>query len=143
MLVSTKNSNASRANTVDIDESFPQERRLRTRREFASVLKLGIKSVSSSVVVYAQGSSQHQHRLGIIASKRVGIAVQRNSIKRRIRECFRREALNLPTTVPIDFVCISRKQQHSDLASDLHYCLHKLANKIQVAGTTIAQGGSR
>ena len=128
MLVSTRNSDASRANTEDIDKSFPQERRLRTRREFAAVLNAGIKSVSNSVVVYAHSSPHHQHRLGIIASKRVGIAARRNNIKRRIRECFRR--LNLPTAVPIDFVCIARKQKHSDLNKDVSNCLRRLAHKI-------------
>lgn len=137
MLVSTRNSDASRANTVDLDESFPQERRLRTRREFASVLSSGVKFVSDSVVVYADSSSYHQHRLGIIAAKRVGIAVRRNGIKRRIRECFRREVVSLPKAVPIDFVCIARKRKNSDLARDVSNCLHQLAHKINARQTAV------
>ncbi|MDE3268760.1 MAG: ribonuclease P protein component [Pseudomonadota bacterium] len=138
MLVSTRNSDASRVDTADIDESFPPERRLRARREFTSALRRGIKHVSSSVVVYAharQRNSSHQHRLGIVISKRVGVAVRRNGIKRCVRESFRRETL--PTTIPIDFVCIARRRKDNDLAkltSDVRHCLHRLAHKIKHTG---------
>ena len=112
------------------DFSFPKQRRLRTRREFSAVLKNGVKQATNSVAVYALSSSYREHRLGIIASKRLGKAVYRNKIKRALRECFRHESTSLPLTTSVDYVCISRSGDTSDLQRDLQQCLHTLAHKL-------------
>jgi len=81
------------------DESFSAEDRIRRRAEFLSLQRRGIRAQSVHFVVYAMRDEQPgRTRLGITVSRRVGGAVVRNRIKRRVRECFRRI---LRATVPV------------------------------------------
>ena len=64
--------------------------RLRTRAEFLRVQRIGARFQSDHFVVYTVRFPESQAvRLGTTISRRLGNAVIRNRIKRRIRECFR------------------------------------------------------
>jgi ribonuclease P protein component len=70
--------------------TFTVADRLHRRAEFLSVQRTGARSQSDHFVVYAAQCSETQPvRLGTTISRRVGNAVTRNRIRRRIRECFR------------------------------------------------------
>ena len=79
------------------------DRILRTQ-DFRRVVKSGKRRVSGSFVVVmaletssdAGKSDEKRHRLGVTVSKRVGNAVIRNRVKRRIREWFRHARAGLP-----------------------------------------------
>jgi ribonuclease P protein component len=79
------------------------DRILRTQ-DFRRVVKSGKRQVSGSFVVVmtsetgsdAEKSDEKRHRLGVTVSKRVGNAVIRNRVKRRIREWFRHARAGLP-----------------------------------------------
>jgi ribonuclease P protein component len=72
------------------------DRILRTQ-DFRRVVKSGKRRVSGSFVVVTaskissdtEKSTEKRQRLGVTVSKRVGNAVVRNRVKRRIREWFR------------------------------------------------------
>lgn len=85
----------------------------------------GRRAVSSAfVVVVARRTSPGSPRLGITASRRVGGAVERNRVKRRIREWFRRE--RHAWQGPLDVLVIAR-QPATDLESgDLSERLSRL-----------------
>ena len=73
-----------------MDQRFPKEHRLRLKREFDRVFELGRRVHSAHfMVVAAPGPDLGHHRLGIMVSRKVGGAVARNRIKRRIREIYR------------------------------------------------------
>jgi len=64
--------------------------RLRSRAEFLRVQRMGARFQSDHFVVYTVRFPESQTvRLGTTVSRRLGNAVIRNRIKRRIRECFR------------------------------------------------------
>ena len=67
------------------------------------------------VVVVARRPAPGLPRLGITASRRVGGAVERNRVKRRIREWFRRE--RRAWRGPLDVLVIAR-QPATQLSSD-------------------------
>ena len=53
----------------------------------------GVRFSGPHFVVYAGNleNEPERSRLGVTVSRRVGIAVVRNRVKRRVRECFRKE----------------------------------------------------
>ena len=90
-----------------MDESFPPERRIRKGSEFAAVLRKGRKRRCPYFTLHILPTpSRDRARLGIIASRRVGAAVQRNRAKRLLREAFRRHVAQLPAGV--DLVAVAR-----------------------------------
>jgi len=68
---------------------FSKVERLRKRREFLDVYERGEKIQSIYFVLYMLENGRPHHRLGITVSRKVGRAVVRNRIKRRLREIFR------------------------------------------------------
>jgi ribonuclease P protein component len=75
--------------------------------EYQHVAQHGRRAVSNAfVVLVAPGRAGDPPRLGITTSRKVGSAVGRNRVKRRVREWFRRERGTLPGAV--DVVVIAR-----------------------------------
>ena len=73
----------------DQGHGFSKAERLRKRREFLGVYERGDKIQSTYFVLYMLENGRPHHRLGITASRKIGRAVVRNRIKRRLREIFR------------------------------------------------------
>lgn len=88
------------------DERLRKEERLLKRREFLRTQRRGRRYVSALLVVYAARVDRAWSRLGVTVSRKVGGAVVRNRVKRRLREAFRRNKAQLP--VGYDFVWIAR-----------------------------------
>ena len=59
--------------------------------EYRRIYADGKKIHRSVFVLFFLGNDTPHHRLGVTATKRLGNAVLRNRVKRRIREVFRRE----------------------------------------------------
>ena len=73
--------------------SFAAADRLHRSAEFLRLQRNGVRFQSPHFVLYA-GSLDHQQersRLGVTVSRRIGNAVVRNRVKRRVREFFRKE----------------------------------------------------
>jgi ribonuclease P protein component len=76
---------------------FARTDRLLESREFQHVTRQGRRAASDAfVVLVAVDGARVRPRLGVTVSRRVGNAVVRNRVKRRIREWFRREREHLP-----------------------------------------------
>lgn len=73
-------------------QAFPKSQRLLKKLEFKKVLDQGTKVVSPELVFFALEQGQAP-RMGLIVSKKVGKAVQRNAVKRHLREVFRQSDL--------------------------------------------------
>jgi len=78
-------------------QSFSKASRLHRSAEFLRLQRKGIRAQSKHFVLYAGRLGDEAERpLGITVSRRIGNAIVRNRLKRRIRECFRtqlREAI--------------------------------------------------
>jgi ribonuclease P protein component len=83
--------------------------RLRKTGEFLKLQRHGARHQSGHFVLYGLGGEKDERsRLGITVSRRVGDAVVRNRLKRRVRECYR---LKLRAMLPagVAIVVIARK----------------------------------
>lgn len=84
--------------------SFAAADRLHRSAEFIRLQRAGVRFQSPHFVVYAGNLDDEpaRSRLGVTVSRRVGIAVARNRVKRRVREIFRRVIRdNLPAGTSI------------------------------------------
>lgn len=72
-----------------MDNCYPGFYRLRKSWEYRLIKKMGCKYTTPHFVLLALDNNINNSRLGITVSRRVGNAVQRNRLKRIIREFFR------------------------------------------------------
>lgn len=87
---------------------FPPAARLRNPQAFRRVFRRGQRHVDGCFVVIAKGNDLGSPRLGLaIAKRRARRAVDRNRIKRLVRESFRCYADYLPG---VDIVVLARSQ---------------------------------
>lgn len=88
--------------------TFPKEVRLRRRSEFLRVQDRGHKVTADCLLalVLPNGRPDGLTRLGLTVSTKVGNAVVRSRIRRRLREFFRARRATLPKG--LDMVIIAR-----------------------------------
>lgn len=114
--------------------SFPREARLLAPLQFRAVFANGDKFVCSSFVIIAAANGQAHARLGLaLAKRRLHRAVDRNRVKRIIRESFRHHAqLDLPA---VDIVVLARsrtaRMDNARLNSDLAGIWRRIQRSMQ------------
>ena len=89
-----------------MDNRFRWSDRLHRRRDFTTVFKKGQRVMSSGPVLWAYrdaGEASRGPRLGLAIPGAYGNAVQRNRLKRLLREVFRLNKTELPRGVDLIF----------------------------------------
>ncbi|MGH0029163.1 MAG: ribonuclease P protein component [Myxococcota bacterium] len=83
--------------------------RLLRSREFQHVTRQGRRAASRAyVILVCPGRDPERARLGLTVSRKVGNAVVRNRVKRRVREWFRHEGRAVAEG--LDIVVIARRE---------------------------------
>lgn len=77
---------------------------LKNSRDFRRVIEDGNREILETITVYRLPNQTTETRIGISVTKKVGGSVERNRIKRRIREAARKNASLLPPGEDIVFV---------------------------------------
>ena len=110
------------------DQSFPKSVRVRRQAEFDLVYQGNVFAADNVLVIRARRNDLGVTRLGLSISKKVGNAVVRNNWKRRIREAFRKQRLEMP--VGMDLVARPKKGAVCDYAS-IHRSIGRLAQRLE------------
>ena len=92
---------------------FTKAERLTKNKEFEKVFQNGKVIKNNEVVFYVIPNDFQHSRLGLVVSKKIGNAVQRNRAKRLLREAYRLNKHLLTTHV--DIIAIPRHPFSSDL----------------------------
>ena len=85
---------------------FTKAERLRHRRDFLRAQAQGKRLHTRHFGVVRAPTAAGGPRLGLVVSRRLGKAVQRNRVKRLLREFFRRHKTGLPA---VDLVIMAKK----------------------------------
>jgi ribonuclease P protein component len=89
------------------DEGLRREERLRSKKDFEAIAKGGRRRHTKNFLVITRKNDQGFSRLGAVTSKKLGKAVERNRVKRLMREFFRRNKDSLPPST--DYVIVGKK----------------------------------
>jgi ribonuclease P protein component len=110
-----------------VSRRFSKQMRLLRASEFERVFAARRSASDASVSLYG-ATNEHAHpRLGLVVSRRVGGAAQRNRWKRLLREAFRHVHDELPA---LDLVCVVRAQSPPSLL-ELQNSFVLLAQRIE------------
>lgn len=105
--------------------------RVKREQDFQTIFTQGQNTANRRFVVYRLPKNQKHFRVGLSVSKKLGNAVTRNQIKRRIRHVLTEVRSQLTQD---DFVIIARKGveelTYQELKQNLHHVL-KLAKILQ------------
>ena len=99
--------------------------------EFRRIYRKGRSAVSPCMVVYCQKNRQGRSRLGITVSTKLGHAVVRNRVRRRLREIYR---LNREHMVPgYDVIVVARTRAAAAPYRRLEREYLSLLNKLELS----------
>lgn len=114
---------------------FPKTARVRRRTEYLRAQSSSARVTTAHLVLLLALRQDGLHtgaRLGLVASRKVGGAVQRNRGKRLLRELFRTRPELFPRGLPVDCVVILRAGIH-------RLGLGQLADELASVGPLLAR----
>ncbi|HFF7418417.1 TPA: ribonuclease P protein component [Streptococcus pyogenes] len=105
--------------------------RVKCEKDFQAIFKDGKSTANRKFVIYHLNRGQDHFRVGISVGKKIGNAVTRNAVKRKIRHVIMALGYQLKSE---DFVVIARKGveslEYQELQQNLHHVL-KLAQLLE------------
>lgn len=109
-----------------------KENRIKKRKEFNYIFKNGNPFSSKFLTLLITNSKLKKFKVGFSASKKVGKAVTRNKVKRRIKEAVYQNRHLLKTKVNYIFVAKSNSSEASfnEICENVIYLLDKVNSYI-------------
>jgi ribonuclease P protein component len=99
--VAARGASGCRSEVRHTHQRFPRSFRLTARRSFVETYNRGRRARRASFTLFALENGLGRSRLGLTVPRRVGGAVQRNRVKRVLRDIFRRRRAELPGSFDI------------------------------------------
>jgi ribonuclease P protein component len=112
---------------------------LKKNHEFRRLYNRGKSAASHCAVVYCRHNGRPENRLGIAVSTKLGSAVKRNRIRRRLKEVYRINEKKLSTGY--DIVLIARMRSLFIRFSELESSVMSLFRKLKIMEDADAASG--
>ena len=116
-----------------------RDQRLRSSRRFSQIRSEGRTWVNNLLVLRTLANDDAQTRFGFIATRRIGNAVVRNKLRRRLREILR----VAPVSVGWDLVFIVRKSSVDASFKALERAVYNLLRRSSLLESSPRSSGSR
>ncbi len=101
---------------------------LKKNHEFRRLYARGKSQVTSNLVVYCRRNRKSFNQLGLTVGTKVGKAVTRNLVRRRIKDAYRRNEENF--AIGFDIVIVARTKSsyatYAELESDMLFLFKRL-----------------
>ena len=100
---------------------------MKYNRDFKYLYRRGKSIAAGYLVLYYEKTRDTHNTLGITVTKKLGCAVERNRVRRLIRECYRLREQELGTGYKLVFVARNRavSATFANIRGDMGYLLHK------------------
>lgn len=124
--------------TPDGGQSLPRARRLTRGSEIRAVFKRGKRSGTAHLDVFDSPSPLSHLRVGVIVPRYGHRAVDRNRVKRRLREALRRELVPrlLAAGIGVDMIIRARREAYEADFGTLREELIQLAERRWLRGAS-------
>jgi len=101
---------------------------LKKNHEFRRLYNKGTSAASQCAIVYCRRNGRAENRLGVTVSTKLGGAVQRNRIRRRLKEIYRLNEEKLLSGFDVVIVARMRSRfaEFTELESSVLYLFKKL-----------------
>lgn len=109
-------------------QTLPRAVRIRGKKDFDRIFTVRVRVSDARMTIYGSLNGGEFTRLGIAASRRLGSAVKRNRLKRRMREAFRRIRHELPRG--LDLVVLPQPGLEPTVA-EMQASLRRLAVRLE------------
>ena len=103
---------------------------LKENRVFRRLYAKGRSAVSPTMVLYCRKNGRRENRLGLTTGTKLGHAVVRNRVRRRLREIYRLQEHRL--SPGYDFVVVARVRAVYSRYAELERDFLRLAKKLQL-----------
>ncbi|MCL2392109.1 MAG: ribonuclease P protein component [Oscillospiraceae bacterium] len=103
---------------------------LKKNYEFKRLYNKGKNAASQYAVVYCRRNGSQANRLGITVSTKIGGAVQRNRVRRRLKEIYRINEKRL--NVGYDVVIVARVKSRFSSYKELEASVLSLLKKLKI-----------
>jgi len=105
---------------------------LKKNHEFKRLYNKGKSAASQVAVVYCRRNGRTENRLGVTVSTKIGGAVQRNRVRRRLKEIYRLNEEKLASGY--DIVVVARVRSRYAGFRELEASVLSLFSKLKVLG---------
>ena len=105
---------------------------LKRNHEFKRLYNKGKSAASQCVVVYCRRNGRAENRLGVTVSTKLGGAVQRNRVRRRLKEIYRLNEADL--ACGYDIVIVARMKSRFVGYRELESSVLPIFNKLGLSG---------
>lgn len=103
---------------------------LKKNHEFRRLYAKGKSAVSPILVLYCRRNGRKVNRLGITVGGKIGNAVQRNRVRRRLKECYRTNEGRF--SVGYDLILVARVRIRSASYQQIEGQMLRLAGRLGI-----------
>ena len=103
---------------------------IKKNKDFRLIYKRGKSSVTSVLAMYVRKNKNASNRIGITVSTKVGKAVVRNRVRRRIREAYRKNEMRFEQG--FDIIFVSRVRAASVSFYEIEKNILKLSKSLDI-----------
>jgi len=124
------------------DRRFCPRERLSLQRDFERVFAARCSAGNDSLVIYVAANGLEWTRLGIRTGAKLGTAVERNYIRRRIRESFRTQKDRFP--VGYDVICLPKRvilDRRTEVADEMESLIRRAVSRWRRASDRKSESG--
>jgi len=114
---------------------------LKKNHEFKRIYSKGKSAASQCAVVYCRRNGMSQNRLGVTVSTKLGGAVKRNKVRRRLKEIYRLNEEKL--SAGFDIVLVARVKSRFVGYGELESSVMSLFRKLRLTVNEVAGGSAK